>query len=66
MTAISGKFSKFTNADHTPSGAISNKPADTTIWAAKKMRVGGPSALLDYQREKNAHSIDGLPALDRL
>jgi hypothetical protein len=35
-------------------------------WAAKKMRVGGPSALLDYQREKNAHSIDGLPALDRL
>ena len=33
-------------------------------WAAKKLRVGGPEALLDYQREKNAHSIDGLPAVD--
>lgn len=35
-------------------------------WAAKKMRVGGETALLDYQREKNSSSIDGLPALDRL
>jgi Pyridoxamine 5'-phosphate oxidase len=35
-------------------------------WAAKKVRVGGEDALLGYQREKNAHSIDGLPALDRL
>jgi Pyridoxamine 5'-phosphate oxidase len=35
-------------------------------WAQKKVRVGGESALLDYQREKNAQSIDGLPALDRL
>lgn len=35
-------------------------------WAQKKVRVGGEAALLDYQREKNAHSIDGLPALDRL
>jgi hypothetical protein len=33
-------------------------------WARKKMRVGGPEALLDYQREKNALSIDGLPAVD--
>jgi predicted pyridoxine 5'-phosphate oxidase superfamily flavin-nucleotide-binding protein len=33
-------------------------------WAAKKLRVGGPEALLDYQREKNAESIDGLPAID--
>jgi hypothetical protein len=33
-------------------------------WAAKKLRVGGPDALLDYQREKNAHSIDGLPAVE--
>jgi hypothetical protein len=33
-------------------------------WAAKKVRVGGPEALLDYQREKNAHSIDGLPAVE--
>jgi hypothetical protein len=34
------------------------------LWAAKKLRVGGPGALLDYQREKNAVSIDGLPAVD--
>jgi hypothetical protein len=34
------------------------------LWAAKKLRVGGPEALLDYQREKNARSIDGLPAVD--
>jgi hypothetical protein len=34
------------------------------LWAAKKLRVGGPDALLDYQREKNAASIDGLPAVD--
>ncbi|HWG08234.1 MAG TPA: pyridoxamine 5'-phosphate oxidase family protein [Solirubrobacteraceae bacterium] len=33
-------------------------------WASKKLRVGGPSALLDYQREKNARSIDGLPAVE--
>jgi len=35
-------------------------------WAAKKVRVGGPDALIEYQRDKNSHSIDGLPALDRL
>ena len=34
------------------------------LWAAKKVRVGGAEALLDYQREKNAVSIDGLPAVD--
>ena len=34
------------------------------LWAAKKVRVGGSEALLDYQREKNAESIDGLPAVD--
>ncbi|HTP22034.1 MAG TPA: pyridoxamine 5'-phosphate oxidase family protein [Solirubrobacteraceae bacterium] len=34
------------------------------LWAAKKVRVGGPEALLDYQRDKNASSIDGLPAVD--
>ena len=33
-------------------------------WAEKKMRVGGTEALLDYQREKNAESIDGLPAVE--
>jgi hypothetical protein len=34
------------------------------LWAAKKLRVGGQDALLDYQREKNSVSIDGLPAVD--
>jgi hypothetical protein len=33
-------------------------------WASKKLRVGGPAALLDYQRDKNARSIDGLPAVE--
>jgi hypothetical protein len=33
-------------------------------WAAKKLRVGGADALRDYQREKNARSIDGLPAVE--
>jgi hypothetical protein len=33
-------------------------------WAAKKLRVGGSEALVDYQREKNTRSIDGLPALE--
>src|SRR5437879_358094 len=32
--------------------------------AAKKVCVGGPEALLDYQRAKNRRSIDDLPALD--
>jgi hypothetical protein len=32
-------------------------------WAAKKLRVGGAEALRDYERQKNSHSIDGLPAL---
>jgi hypothetical protein len=34
------------------------------LWAAKKIRVGGSEALIDYQRETNAESIDGLPAVD--
>jgi predicted pyridoxine 5'-phosphate oxidase superfamily flavin-nucleotide-binding protein len=33
-------------------------------WAAKKLRTGGPDALATYQAEKNAISIDGLPAVD--
>jgi hypothetical protein len=33
-------------------------------WAQKKLRVGGEEALLDYQREKNAESLDGLPAVE--
>ena len=33
-------------------------------WAEKKVRVGGTESLLDYQREKNAASLDGLPAVE--
>ncbi len=33
-------------------------------WAAKKLRVGGPEALQEYQRQKNAVSIDSLPAVE--
>jgi predicted pyridoxine 5'-phosphate oxidase superfamily flavin-nucleotide-binding protein len=35
-------------------------------WAAKRLRVGGPDAIARYSEEKNAVSIDGLPALDRV
>ena len=34
-------------------------------WAHKKLRVGGPSALQDYQQEKNGLSLDGLPAVEQ-
>jgi pyridoxamine 5'-phosphate oxidase-like protein len=33
-------------------------------WAAKKLRTGGPEALVAYQAQKNAVSLDGLPAVD--
>jgi len=32
-------------------------------WARKKLRVGGPAALREYQREKNGVSLDGLSAV---
>lgn len=32
-------------------------------WAARKL-AASPTAIADYQRKKNATSIDGLPALD--
>jgi predicted pyridoxine 5'-phosphate oxidase superfamily flavin-nucleotide-binding protein len=35
-------------------------------WAAKRLRVGGPDAIARYREEKNAVSIDGLPALEPL
>ena len=35
------------------------------LWAAKRLRTKGPDALTDYQREKNATSLDGLPAVER-
>ncbi len=33
-------------------------------WADKQLRVSGPGALQDYQREMNSESLDGLPALE--
>jgi hypothetical protein len=33
-------------------------------WADKKLRAGGADALDEYRREKNAASIDGLPAVE--
>jgi hypothetical protein len=32
--------------------------------SAKRVRVSGPDAYVDYQREHNAASIDGLPAVE--
>jgi hypothetical protein len=34
------------------------------LWAEKRLRVHGPTALVDYQRQKNERSIDGLPAVE--
>jgi predicted pyridoxine 5'-phosphate oxidase superfamily flavin-nucleotide-binding protein len=34
------------------------------LWADKKLRTGGREAIDDYKAEKNAVSLDGLPALD--
>lgn len=34
------------------------------LWAEKKLRVGGATAIDEYVAEKNAGSIDGLPAVD--
>ncbi len=33
------------------------------LWADKKLRSGGPEALERYKAEKNARSLDGLPAV---
>jgi hypothetical protein len=36
----------------------------TRAWAEKKLRTGGAEALVEYQLEKNAESLDGLSAVD--
>jgi len=46
-----------------PLMAFEGDRAHQEKWAAKKLRTGGPGALEDYQAEKNARSIDGLPAV---
>jgi hypothetical protein len=33
-------------------------------WADNRLRTHGPNALMDYTRELNAESIDGLPGID--
>ena len=33
-------------------------------WADNRLRTHGPNALMDYTRELNATSIDGLPGID--
>jgi hypothetical protein len=47
-----------------PLMSYSGQRPHSDAWAAKKLRVGGPDALVDYQREKNSRSIDGLPAVE--
>ena len=37
--------------------------ANSRKWAEGKLRKQGPDALRDYMAERNAESIDGLPAL---
>lgn len=43
---------------------IESQRPHMNAWAAKKLRVGGPQAMIDYQREKNAISIDGLQGIN--
>jgi predicted pyridoxine 5'-phosphate oxidase superfamily flavin-nucleotide-binding protein len=39
------------------------KRPHSDAWAEKQLRTGGPDALARYRADKNAVSIDGLPAL---
>ena len=34
------------------------------LSAEKRLRTHGPDGFIEYQREKNAESLDGLPAID--
>jgi hypothetical protein len=43
---------------------IESQRRHMNAWAAKKLRVGGPEAIINYEREKNAISIDGLQGLN--
>jgi hypothetical protein len=47
-----------------PLMAYEGERPHSELWAAKKLRTRGPEALVDYQREKNSRSIDGLPAIE--
>jgi hypothetical protein len=46
-----------------PLMALEGRREHMEAWAQKKMRTGGAAALEAYVAEKNAVSIDGLPAL---
>ncbi len=45
-------------------GLRRRRARSTPAWAETKVRKGGPRALDEYVAEKNAASIDGLPAVD--
>jgi hypothetical protein len=34
------------------------------LWVGKRLRVHGPDAMIDYQRDQNTTSIDGLQAVE--
>jgi hypothetical protein len=46
-----------------PLMAYEGRRPHADAWAEKKLRVGGPEAFAEYQEEKNASSLDGLPAV---
>jgi hypothetical protein len=46
-----------------PLMAYEGERPQSQAWAETKLAKGGPHALEDYMAEKNAVSIDGLPAL---
>jgi hypothetical protein len=47
-----------------PLMAYEGRRAHAIDWGEKKLRTGGLAELAKYRREKNATSIDGLPAVD--
>jgi Pyridoxamine 5'-phosphate oxidase len=46
-----------------PLMAYEGERSQSRAWAQTKLAKEGPTALEDYKAEKNARSIDGLPAL---
>ncbi len=48
-----------------PLMAYEGERTNSRAWAEGKLTKGGPDALRDYVTERNAQSIDGLPAVSR-
>jgi hypothetical protein len=48
-----------------PLMALEGHRPHAPLWAEKKLRTGGVAAIEGYVAEKNALSIDGIPAIDR-